>query len=329
MSKDVFGVIDLMTGYQAAATLTAAARLGVFDALETGPADAVATAAALGTDPSATAALLDSLVGLALLNRCGELYETTVMARRLTHTGDLRLVAEKEAFFARVWLDLADAVRTGKPLVAPWQQRLATDPEQARQFLRALVVLARETGPDLTGLPGFAPGVSVADLGGGLGSYAVPLATAGASVTLVDLPPVTKWVAEEIASADPNVRARITITEADLLAADAASAVGGGCDLVLLSHLLHEFDDADCARVLQLATAICRPGGSVVVFELPGDPPGAFGPMFDLMMRVETPGRGRRTEEFVAMLTDAGLAEVRVLDEFARPHGVVVGTRVG
>ena len=73
--------------------------------------------------------------------------------------------------------------------------------------------------------------------------------------------------------------------------------------------------------------AVSPGSGRIVVFELPGDPPGAFGPMFDLMMRVETPGRARHLAELVALVEDAGFTDVRVSVEHPLPHGVVVGMR--
>lgn len=320
-----FDLIDLMTGYQPAAALTAAARLGIFDVVEQGPATHPVIAARIGADPSATLALLDTLVGLRLLTSAGGgIYRATAASRRLTSVGDLRLVAEKEAFLAGVWLSLEESVRTGKPQLDPWRQRLVDDPDQVRTFLQALVVLARETGPDLAGLPGLAPGSRVADLGGALGSYAVPLAAAGAEVTLADLPLVTQWADAELADVEPAVRDRITLTPVDLLAADAAGVLGGGYDVVLLSHLLHDLNDDDCATVLGLARRIVRPGGTVAVFELPGDPPGAFGPLFDLMMRVETPGSARRTAELTRLVEAAGLTDVH-LGNFHLPHAVVLG----
>lgn len=329
----VFDVLDAMTGYQSAALVTAAVQLGIFDALAAGPLDAATVADRVGADPSASRALLDALVGHDLLVRsptgAADGYALTDDGRRLTVGGDLRLVALKEAFFARVWLELAESVQTGKPRIAPWTVRLVAEADQSLLFLRALVVLARETGLDATTVPGVAPGARVADLGGGLGSYSVPLASAGADVTLVDLPTVIGWADAELASLPAADRGRITLAGVDLLAPDAATRIGAGFDVVLLSHLLHEFDDADCATVLAVARAIVRPGGRVVVFELPGDPgdpPGAFGPMFDLMMRVETPGRARRLAEFVDLLRAAGLADVHVSPDHPLPHGVIVGT---
>ncbi|MCD4533567.1 acetylserotonin O-methyltransferase [Nocardioides sp. cx-169] len=316
--SDVFKVIDLVTGYQPAAALVAAGRLGVYDCLADGPLSPAAVSDAISTDAGATRALLDALVGVELLTTDGSRYALTSAARRLASDGDLRLVAEKEAYFARVWLSLEDSVRTGVPQLAPWATRLATDPEQARSFLEALVVLAETTGPDLTSV--IPTGSRVADLGGGLGAYAAPLAAAGHTVTLVDLPPVAAWAASVLP-------ASVSVSPVDLLSPHAASTVGtASYDVALLSHLLHDLTDDDCATVLRVAHEILAPGGRVVVFELPGDPPGAFGPLFDLMMHVETPGRARRLAELVALVEQAGFSNVHVSAKHPLPHGVVVGT---
>ncbi|UVE94173.1 acetylserotonin O-methyltransferase [Dietzia sp. B32] len=314
------GAIDLLTGYQAAAALTAASRLGIFDLTAGVPATAGQIATALGTDPGGTLSLLDSLVGLGLLERMDSRYAATALSARLGSAGDLRPVAEKEAFFARAWLDLADTVRTGRPRIAAWEERLVTDPDQCRDFLRALVVLATETGPDLAAL--VEPGARVVDLGGGLGSYAVPLARAGAEVRLIDLPAVAEWAGEELAAA-PG----ITVEAVDLTGPGALAALGpGSADVALVSHLLHDYDDI-ALRLLRLAREVVREGGTVIVFELPGDPGEgdleAFGPMFDLMMRVETPGRARRVEELIDLLLAAGFSSVERTGH-PLPHAVLL-----
>lgn len=328
MTLGVFDVIDLMTGYQQAATLTAAARLGVFDALTDRSLTWQELADELGTHPTSTRSLCDALAALELLalDEAGR-FQSTPIAERLTHDGDLRLVAEKEAFLARIWLDLDSSIRSGTPQLDAWRNRLVADPAQARQFLEALIVLARETGPDLVALLNITGDERIADLGGGLGSYAVPLASAGSAVTLVELDPVTTWAREAIAVHGDALAERIDIRGVDILGDDADEQIGADFDVVLLSHLLHDLTDDDALATLRVAASIARPGGRVVVFELPGDPPGAFGPLFDLMMRVETPGSARRIDELAALMSAAGLTDVAEVDGARRPHGILQGIK--
>lgn len=111
--------------------------------------------------------------------------------------------------------------------------------------------LARQGGPP----------VSVVDVGGGTGGFAVPLAEAGHQVTVVD--------------ASPDALAALTRRAAEAGVADRVTAVQGDADrlpelvppgsagLVLCHSLLEVVDDP--IGVLRAIAAILRPGGAVSV----------------------------------------------------------------
>jgi 2-polyprenyl-3-methyl-5-hydroxy-6-metoxy-1,4-benzoquinol methylase len=101
----------------------------------------------------------------------------------------------------------------------------------------------------------------VLDVGGGSGVWAVPLASAGCSVTVVDPSPNALATLQRRA-VDAGVADRITPLQGDT---DALSAISpeGGSDLVLAHGLLEVVDDVDAA-VAALAAAIA-PGGAVSV----------------------------------------------------------------
>lgn len=322
-AADVGGLLEVLTGYQGAAVVAAACRTGLVDALATAPASADDLATWAGLAPGPTRVLLDALVGLGLVvaDDGGPVrgYAAADLVARLRAGGDLRAVVDKEAFFARLWTGLDTTLRTGRPLLPPWRERLETTPDVARRFLEALVTLAVETGPDLTGLAELGPGRRVVDVGGGLGSYAVPLAHAGAAVTLVELPAVADWARERLAEGPA-----VTVVAADALVEPACGVEAGSADAVLLAHVLHDLDDDDARVLLARAREALRPGGSVVVVEIPGE--GAFGSLFDLMMRVETPGRARTSAELHALLGEAAMVDVRDAP-YPRPVLVTVGRR--
>ncbi|MDQ7993073.1 MAG: methyltransferase [Propionicimonas sp.] len=316
---DHFGVIDLMTGYQPAAVVASGVRLGVFDALRSDPATPAELAARLGLAGAPVAALLPALerLGLAGPGPDGR-FGLTEAGGWLTGDDGLALVSLKEAFFATVWSGLDTTLRTGAPVLRGWRERLASDPDQCLLFLRALRVLARLTGPDLTGLPALGAGRRVLDVGGGLGSYAVPLAAAGADVTIAELSPVAAWARHELA--DPaGLLGTVTVIEDDVLM---EGRVGEDFDAVLVSHVLHDLADSDAVRLLAGARSRVAPGTDLVVFELAGDAPGTIGPFFDLMMQVEGPGRARRAPEVIDLVASAGWGRVAELPA-ARPHLLV------
>ena len=316
-------VLGLLTAYQAPAVVTAAHRVGLFDALHAGPADAAELAQRLGTAPAPTTSLLESLVGLGLAVRGDAGYTLTPQAvRDLGQQGRFRRIVEKEASLARLWLELADVVRGEGPLLPPWRDRLVREPAAALAFLEALADLAVHAGPDLRRLPELTRG-RVLDVGGGLGAHARLLAGAGASVTLVELPPVTEWARARLADLSPRVR----VVAADVLEGSSCGVDASSHDAALVSHLLHDLPEADALRALHAVTGAVRPGGRVVVSDIAGETgPGAFGPMFDLMMHVETGGAAHPLDRLEGMMREAGVHDVRRVAQF-EPATVLAGHR--
>lgn len=321
--RDRFELLDAITGYQPAAVVTAAWRVGIFDVLDGQPRPVEAVAAAIGAaGPGATGALLRSLAALGLVGVGADGYTaTTPVAEDLRADAPFGHVVAKEAVFARLWTDLDRVVRDDAPLLAGWRDRLHEEPERCRAFLDALDVLAHLTGPPLAALSELAPGRRVLDIGGGLGSYARALAAAGSRVTLVELPPVASWAGTALSGAEG-----VVVVEADVLTEPTCGVQPGGHDAALLSHLLHDLDDEDVDRVLTSVVAALGGGGHVVVSEFAGDVgPGAFGPLFDLMMRVETGASARPLAELVERMAVAGVSRIRRVP-LPDPLTVLVGT---
>lgn len=323
--EDHWGLIGLITGYQGAAVVTAAWNLGVFAAVGEEPQGADRLALRLGVDVRSLEALLETLVELGLLRRDGGGFAATAFgAMHLGRGAELGLVIEKEAVFARAWQDLERVVRTGVPALAPWEERLRTEPERARSFLSALDVLARLTGPDLCSVPSLAPGRSVVDVGGGLGSYARALVEAGSRVVLVDLPRVADWAREALADL-PQDSCRVVAADVVVEGLPADIAV----DAALVSHLLHDLSPRACLRVLRAVHDALAPGGAVVVNDFARDAgPGPFGPLFDVMMRVETGGSAYPIHALMDFLREARFEQIRRLD-FPPPLTVVEARREG
>ncbi len=101
----------------------------------------------------------------------------------------------------------------------------------------------------------------VLDVGGGSGVWAVPLASAGCSVTVVDASPNALATLQRRAT-DAGVAERITALQGD---SDALEAIRppGGADLVLGHGLLEYVDDVPAT--LRALSASAAPGGAVSV----------------------------------------------------------------
>jgi SAM-dependent methyltransferase len=177
--------------------------------------------------------------------------------------------------------------------------------------------LARQGGRVLT----------VVDVGGGTGGFAVPLARAGHRVTVVD-PSPDALAALERRAAEAGVPDRITGVQGDGdRLADLVPA--GTADLVLCHSLLEVVDDP--AEVLRAVAAALRPGGAASVLvanqaaavlsramgghldaaaALLADPAGRAGPADTLRRRFDA-------ATVAALLTGAGLTVEEI-------HGVRV-----
>ncbi len=315
-------LIELITGYQPAAAITTAHRLGVFHVLGRAPGSAGDLAAELEVDPSNLAALLEALVGVGLLQREGDRFAATpYTTERLGPGGEMGLVVDKEAVFAGAWSRLDEVVTRGRPVMVPWRSQLDRNPEQARAFLEALDVLARIGGPSLHELDELAPGKRVLDVGGGLGTYARLLAEAGSHVILVDYPLVAGWASEELEGT------RVVVVGVDLFEHPSCGVPPGSMDAALVSHLIHDLTEEQAVELLCRVRSAIAPGGHVVVNDFAGDSgPGAFGALFDVMMRVETGGAAHSGATLESMLARAGFEGIRRLP-YDDPLTVYTGVR--
>ncbi len=317
-------LIDLVTGYQPAAAITTAHRLGVFSVLGRAPTPVGDLAAELEVDRSNLAALLEALVGIGLLERDGARYAATpYTVDRLGPGGEMGLVVAKEAVFAGAWSRLDEVVTAGRPVMEPWRSQLDTNPEQARAFLEALDVLARIGGPPLHELDDLTPGKQVLDVGGGLGTYACLLAEAGSYVTLVDYPLVAGWASEELEGTG------VEVVGVDLFEHPSCGVPPGSMDAALVSHLIHDLTEERAVGLLRRVRSAITPGGLVVVNDFAGDSgPGAFGALFDVMMRVETGGAAHSRATLESMLAGAGFERIRRVP-YDDPLAVYTGVRPG
>ncbi len=110
--------------------------------------------------------------------------------------------------------------------------------------------LARQTGRD---------SLDIVDAGGGTGGFAVPLAAAGHSVTVVDPSPDSLAAAQRRA-AEQNVPLRAVQGDA----ADLPVLAGDKSADLVLCHSVLEYVDSPAAAMAAIA-AVLRPGGAVSV----------------------------------------------------------------
>ena len=121
----------------------------------------------------------------------------------------------------------------------------------------------------------------------------------------------------------PHVVAGATESFHELGVADRASHVGGdffhevpsGYDAYLLKHIIHDWNDANCQRILQAIRTACTAGTTLLIFEMvipPGDDPHP-GKLLDLEMLVVASGQERTESEYAQLLATRGFRLERIV----------------
>jgi hypothetical protein len=87
------------------------------------------------------------------------------------------------------------------------------------------------------------------------------------------------------------------------------TAAPEGGDIYLIRHVMHDYDDDDCVRILANVRRAMLPHARVLVLEapLPSDDSPGPGRWLDLQVMVLCGGRERTTEEYGALFERAGL----------------------
>jgi predicted O-methyltransferase YrrM len=299
-----------------------AVELGVADALDGKALTAAEAAATLKADPRATGLLLDALVALGLATKTGDRYANSPAAQAGLAASSPSCGAaglRHHAHLWRSWSALTDVVRTGRPPGREAERPVG----EYHDFVRAMYDFAWDRAQLLAKALDLAGAKRMLDLGGGPGSYAIACCqrNPGLRAVVFDRPPALD-VAREIV-ARHGAGGQVTLQAGDFL----TDEIGTGYDLVLVSQILHSFDDAQCRAILKKVARALALGGRVVVQEFLLDegrttPPDAA--LFAINMLVNTErGRTYTWGEVEGWLAGAGLPRVERLP-FPEPGGVIV-----
>lgn len=325
-------IMDLTYGLWATQTLVAAESLNLFSVLaELGGADAHETAAALGIPERPAEMLLTACAGLGLLERDEARYVNAPVAERyLVRGGDLCFgdyIRMLRDYCYPGWMRIDDAIRTDRPIrEKPKPQGGIFDAEnRPESFWDGLYPLSAITARVLAGAVDLTGVSRILDVGGGGGAYAIELCRSVPNVraTVYDLPHVCDHTAERVHEA--GMSDRIAMHPGDFFA---DPELPGGHDVLLLSMILHDWDEPRNRELLAKCRRALPSGGTVVISELLVDddktaPVDAA--LMSLNMLVGTPGRNYTAAEYAAWLADCGFEDIRTV-RFEAPgaNGAVI-----
>jgi C-methyltransferase len=328
-------LMQLMQGYQATALLRTGVELGVFDRLAGGPATAAAVASSVGADERGVRILLDALTALGLLEGDGEGYRLSPLsAAYLVSSGPAYLGSLTRIFSAdHLWerfRGLSGAVRRGGAVTEdhaetpmhPWWEEFAAS--VGGMAAGAAPTLAAAVAP----WAGGRDRLDVLDVacGNGMYGYTVALQQPQARVWSLDWPNVlatTRGVAEKLGVAD-----RVEYISGDMF----EMPLGGPYDLVVMSHVLHHFDEDRCLTLLRRVAEVTRRGGRIAIqdFVPTGGDPARDVPahLFSVIMLVWTrQGEAHPLARLERMLAAAGFGPPELHPVPEMPTQVLVAER--
>jgi hypothetical protein len=314
-------VMNMVVGRWVAQMITAAAELGLADVVHDGPLTPAAIGSRIGAHGPSVRRLLRALasVGIFREDESGRFHQTPLSETlRSGVSGSLRgwarFVGANETVAA--WADLATTIRTGEPAFArvfgkTYFEYLQTAPDLAAAFDDAMHGVSSTEIPAILEAYDFSECGTIVDVGGGDGTLLSAILTKHTNL---------RGVVYDLEHVVARTRQRLTTTalggRVDVVGGSFFDAVPTGGDTYLMKHILHDWNDDACVRILRHVERVLPPRGRLLVVDAviqPGNDPG-FAKLLDIEMIAITEGGLERTErEFAALFDHAGLRLRRVV----------------
>lgn len=312
-------LMQMLMGFMVTKGISAAAKLGIPDALADGPRYYTALASAVGADQKALHRLMRALTSLGIFAEVEPgTYALAPMSNllRADVPGSLRAMAVMITTPSHwlPWGRLEDTLRKGISVAddvfgKPLWDYFKDNEEDARWFNDAMTSFSGMTAHAVAEAYDFKGVKKIVDVGGGHGFFlSTLLRTArGAEGVLYDLPQVIQTLPR---LAD-DVAKRITADSGDFF-----RAVPEGGDLYTLKHIIHDWADDQCRQILTNIRNVMADGGRVLILDavLPVECAQDPGFLMDMNMLAMTPGGCERTEkQFKDLCAASGLKLTRII----------------
>ena len=328
------GILQLGLGFWGSKALLSAVELGVFTELASGPKDLAGPTAGLGLHPRSARDFFDALVALRIIDRQGGMYVNSAEADRYldrgkpTYLGGLLEMCNARLY--GFWGHLTDALRTGQPQNEIRQGEdlfgaLYADPKRLEAFLKAMSGISIATAGVMAAAFPWQEFRSFVDVGCAQGGCSTVIAAAHPHLSGIgfDLPPVRPIF--EAYAAERGLADRLRFQAGDFFADPLPSA-----DVVIMGHILHDWDLPKKQMLLAKAYEALPPGGAVIVYEALIDDDrreNAFGLLMSLNMLIETQGGFDFTgADCIGWMRQAGFREATVRP-LNGPNSMVIGRK--
>ena len=327
-------IMQLGLGFWGSKTLLSAVELGLFTELAKSPLAADAVRQRLQLHPRSVRDFLDALVAMRMLERDADgTYRNTPESdlfldrAKSTYVGGLLEMLNARLY--QNWGGLTKALRTGERQTednaAGAFEMLYATPDKLESFLSAMTGISLGAALAIAQKFPWKNFKTFIDVGAAQGAVAVQVALAhrhlsGGSFDLEPARPVfEKYVAKH------GLSDRLKFHAGDFFADALPKA-----DVLIMGHILHDWNLKEKQTLLAKAYAALPPGGALIVYEALIDDErreNAFGLLMSLNMLIETPGGFDYTgADCQRWMRDAGFRDPRV-EHLTGPDSMVIGIK--
>lgn len=328
-------ILELGLAFWGSRTLLSAVELGVFTLLaEHGPMDAAELAAKAGLHPRSAPDFFDALVALKMLERSGQHYQNTKAGAAFLDRGRdgymggfLEMAGHRLYGF---WGSLTEALRTGAPQNEARHggdvfAEIYSDAGRLEDFLTAMTGVSLGSARAIAEKFPWREYTSFADIGAAQGALPVQVARAHPHLRGIgyDLQPVGPHF--EAYAANYGLSERLAFQAGDFFRDSLPTA-----DVLVMGHVLHDWDLPTKQMLIAKAHAALPPGGVLLIYDAIIDDSrreNTFGLLMSLNMLIETKGGFDYTAAEATMwLKEAGFHNIRT-EHLVGPESMIIAIK--
>jgi len=311
-------IAQWITGKWISHAIYAAAELSIADLLAEGESSLEALAERTQTHAPSLYRLLRALASIGVFRESApRRFVSTALGEQL-RSGALRAASllSHSRWHDQAWAELLHSVRTGQSAfehahggsLFDWLER---HPAENDLFSRAMTAGKRHHDAALVDHYDFSAASTVVDVGGGHGSLVLAIMDRYEQLgaIIADVTQVADGARQAVSAAGLQHRCEV-------VACDFFTSVPRGGDVYILSHILHDWDDLACGRILRSCREAMSPDAKLLLIEsiVADDDRADRVKWLDLEMLVLTSGgRERTADEYAELLRSADLRPRRVL----------------
>ena len=323
-------ILQLLNGAHVAGAVSCLAQLGVSDLVEMGPKSARQLATQTATNPQALYRLLRATASVGVLAEGPEgTFSETPMSAVLRSNANpslraLAIMGGRE-WHGRGWSHLEYCVRTGKQALdeiygAPVFEYLRQHPEEARIFDDAMTGFSMIDGPAVAEAYNFDDIHSILDVAGGHGLLLATIMARNPHLK------GTLYEAPHVIDGCHNGPLAPVMDRCTLVSGDMFTSVPAGADAYIMKHIIHDWPDDVCIKLLAACRKGVNHGGKLLVVDHVIQPGNDFSPgkFLDLQMLIFPGGCERTEKQFSALFSAAGWRLNRIIPT-ASPESIVEG----